>query len=125
MRNLCSLFVSHTFSITSCKLIWFLQWAHIFHLLASLVLQTSFTGNYNEYFGYATDIDAVVYLMLVNDVIHGLYPEAVSIGEDVSTFVSLFWSIFPWLKVELYVRVKLTHPLTQMVFSNHAIFKKY
>ncbi|XWS55971.1 hypothetical protein CRYUN_Cryun09bG0046200 [Craigia yunnanensis] len=47
-------------------------------------LQVAFTGNYNEYFGYATDIDAVVYLMLVNDMIHGLYPEAVIIGEDVS-----------------------------------------
>ncbi|KAB1221286.1 1,4-alpha-glucan-branching enzyme 1, chloroplastic/amyloplastic [Morella rubra] len=47
-------------------------------------LQVAFTGNYNEYFGFATDVDAVVYLMLVNDVIHGLYPDAVSIGEDVS-----------------------------------------
>ncbi|OAY72883.1 1,4-alpha-glucan-branching enzyme 1, chloroplastic/amyloplastic [Ananas comosus] len=47
-------------------------------------LQVSFTGNYNEYFGFATDVDAVVYLMLVNDLIHGLFPEAVIIGEDVS-----------------------------------------
>lgn len=47
-------------------------------------LQVAFTGNYTEYFGLATDVDAVVYLMLVNDVIHGLFPEAVSIGEDVS-----------------------------------------
>ncbi|KAL5976400.1 hypothetical protein ACLOJK_020731 [Asimina triloba] len=47
-------------------------------------LQVAFTGNYNEYFGFATDVDAVVYLMLVNDLIHGLYPEAVTIGEDVS-----------------------------------------
>jgi len=31
----------------------------------------------------ATDVDAVVYLMLANDLIHGLFPEAVSIGEDV------------------------------------------
>lgn len=44
----------------------------------------AFTGNYGEYFGFATDVDAVVYLMLVNDLIRGLYPEAVSIGEDVS-----------------------------------------
>lgn len=43
----------------------------------------AFTGNYNEYFGFATDVDAVVYLMLVNDLIHGLFPEAVTIGEDV------------------------------------------
>ncbi|XP_068661481.1 1,4-alpha-glucan-branching enzyme 2-2, chloroplastic/amyloplastic-like [Aristolochia californica] len=47
-------------------------------------LQTVFTGNYNEYFGFATDVDAVVYLMLVNDLIHGLFPEAVTVGEDVS-----------------------------------------
>ncbi|XP_072981462.1 1,4-alpha-glucan-branching enzyme 1, chloroplastic/amyloplastic-like isoform X2 [Typha angustifolia] len=47
-------------------------------------LQVAFTGNYNEYFGFATDVDAVVYLMLVNDLIQGLYPEAVTIGEDVS-----------------------------------------
>ncbi|KAL6841200.1 hypothetical protein ACP4OV_028973 [Aristida adscensionis] len=47
-------------------------------------LQVTFTGNYGEYFGFATDVDAVVYLMLVNDLIHGLYPEAVAIGEDVS-----------------------------------------
>ncbi|XP_074580303.1 1,4-alpha-glucan-branching enzyme 2-2, chloroplastic/amyloplastic-like isoform X2 [Curcuma longa] len=47
-------------------------------------LGVGFTGNYNEYFGYATDVDAVVYLMLVNDMIHALFPEAVTIGEDVS-----------------------------------------
>lgn len=43
----------------------------------------SFTGNYEEYFGFATDVDAVNYLMLVNDMIHGLFPEAIAIGEDV------------------------------------------
>ncbi|KAJ0039598.1 hypothetical protein Pint_27476 [Pistacia integerrima] len=37
-----------------------------------------------KYFGFATDVDAVVYLMLVNDLIHRLFPEAVTIGEDVS-----------------------------------------
>ncbi|KAG2406167.1 1,4-alpha-glucan-branching enzyme 1 [Vigna angularis] len=47
-------------------------------------LQVAFTGNYSEYFGMATDVDAVVYLMLANDLIHGLFPEAVTIGEDVS-----------------------------------------
>lgn len=44
----------------------------------------SFTGNYNEYFGYATDVDAIVYMMLVNDMLHGLYPQSVMVGEDVS-----------------------------------------
>jgi 1,4-alpha-glucan branching enzyme len=47
-------------------------------------LEVAFTGNYNEYFGFTTDVDAVIYLMLVNDLIRGLYPDAVSIGEDVS-----------------------------------------
>ncbi|PWA64409.1 1,4-alpha-glucan-branching enzyme 1, chloroplastic/amyloplastic [Artemisia annua] len=47
-------------------------------------LQVAFTGNYNEYFGLTTDVDAVVYLMLVNDLMHGLFPEVISIGEDVS-----------------------------------------
>ncbi|RWW45733.1 hypothetical protein BHE74_00048399 [Ensete ventricosum] len=58
-----------------------------------------FTGSYNEYFGYATDMDAMVYLMLVNDMIHGLYPEAVAIGEDVSER-QLIWLcrfLFMWL----------------------------
>ncbi|KAI8560109.1 hypothetical protein RHMOL_Rhmol04G0230100 [Rhododendron molle] len=50
-------------------------------------LQVAFTGNYNEYFGFATDVDAVVYLMLVNDLIHGLFPEAISIGEDKLEFL--------------------------------------
>ncbi|XP_051131607.1 1,4-alpha-glucan-branching enzyme 2-2, chloroplastic/amyloplastic-like [Andrographis paniculata] len=47
-------------------------------------LEMAFTGNYNEYFGLQTDVNAVVYLMLVNEIIHGLYPEAITIGEDVS-----------------------------------------
>ena len=55
-----------------------------------MILQVAFTGNYNEYFGYATDVDAVVYLMLVNDVIHGLFPEAVTIGEDVSYLIKTY-----------------------------------
>lgn len=60
-----------------------------------------FTGNYNEYFGYATDVDAVVYLMLVNDMIRALFPEAVIIGEDVSVlfiyFQYLFIFLYKWI----------------------------
>uniref|UniRef100_A0A1D2AGY8 1,4-alpha-glucan branching enzyme n=1 Tax=Auxenochlorella protothecoides TaxID=3075 RepID=A0A1D2AGY8_AUXPR len=47
-------------------------------------LQVAFTGNYDEYFGMATDVDAVVYLMLVNNTLHDLFPTAITIGEDVS-----------------------------------------
>jgi len=47
-------------------------------------LATTFTGNYDEYFGMATDVDAVVYLMLVNEMVKGFWPHAVVVGEDVS-----------------------------------------
>ena len=32
----------------------------------------------------ATDIEAVVYLMLMNKVLHDLFPTVITIGEDVS-----------------------------------------
>ena len=47
-------------------------------------LQMAFTGNYDEYFGMSTDLDSVVYLMLANDMIHSVFPKAITIGEDVS-----------------------------------------
>ena len=47
-------------------------------------LQMAFTGNYDEYFGLGTDLDSVVYLMLANDMIHSVFPKAITIGEDVS-----------------------------------------
>ncbi len=47
-------------------------------------LQMDFTGNYDEYFGMGTDLDSVTYLMIANDMIHSLFPNAVTIGEDVS-----------------------------------------
>ena len=47
-------------------------------------LSMAFTGNYDEYFGLSTDTDAVVYLMLMNNMVHDLFPHAITIGEDVS-----------------------------------------
>lgn len=38
-------------------------------------------GNYADYFGLATDADAVVYLMLANQVVHDLFPNAITVGE--------------------------------------------
>jgi hypothetical protein len=32
----------------------------------------------------ATDIEAVVYLMLMNQMVHDLFPSCITIGEDVS-----------------------------------------
>ncbi|ESR48590.1 hypothetical protein CICLE_v10000256mg [Citrus x clementina] len=47
-------------------------------------INMSFTGNYNEYFSEATDVDAVVYLMLANCLVHNIFPDATVIAEDVS-----------------------------------------
>ncbi|KAL4271873.1 hypothetical protein GQ457_13G019360 [Hibiscus cannabinus] len=47
-------------------------------------INMGFTGNYNEYFSEATDVDAVVYLMLANSLIHSILPDATVIAEDVS-----------------------------------------
>ncbi len=41
-------------------------------------------GNYDEYFGLNTDIEAVVYLMLMNTMLHDIFPSVVTVGEDVS-----------------------------------------
>ena len=43
-------------------------------------INMSFSGNYSEYFSPATNVDAVVYLMLANDLVHALLPQAVTIA---------------------------------------------
>eukprot|EP00871_Galdieria_phlegrea_P005356 jgi/Galph1/5821/GphlegSOOS_G4518.1 len=49
-----------------------------------------FTGNYSEYFGPQVDIDACIYLMLMNTFLHELYPQSfLSIAEDVSGMPTL------------------------------------
>jgi 1,4-alpha-glucan branching enzyme len=52
-------------------------------------LSVGFSGDYNEYFGPATDLDAVVYLMLANHLLHSLETPALSIAEDVSGMPTL------------------------------------
>lgn len=48
-----------------------------------------FTGDYNEYFGLQVDEDSIVYLMLANYMIHSLYPDCITIAEDVSGMPAL------------------------------------
>ncbi|XP_060819503.1 1,4-alpha-glucan-branching enzyme [Bombus pascuorum] len=43
-----------------------------------------FSGHYDEYYGLNVDVEGVVYLMLANHMLHCLYPEIVTIAEDVS-----------------------------------------
>jgi 1,4-alpha-glucan branching enzyme len=48
-----------------------------------------FSGDYREYFGYQIDMDGIVYLMLANDLIHFINPDAITIAEDVSGMPTL------------------------------------
>ncbi|KAF9109560.1 alpha-1,4-glucan branching enzyme [Mortierella sp. AM989] len=48
-----------------------------------------FSGNYQEYFGDTVDMEAVVYLMLANEMLHTLYPKSITIAEDVSGMPTL------------------------------------
>jgi len=51
---------------------------------------TGFSGGYHEYFGDQVDNEAVVYLMLANELINRLYPDsAITIAEDVSGMPAL------------------------------------
>lgn len=53
-------------------------------------INTAFSGNYEEYFGLSTNVDAVVYLMLANKLIHDLIPGGgISVAEDVSGMPTL------------------------------------
>ena len=42
---------------------------------------TGFSGDYREYFNIGVDLDAVVYLMLANHMLHELYPGMVTVAE--------------------------------------------
>lgn len=37
-------------------------------------INVGFTGRYGEYFGPQADVEAAVYLMLANELVHGLVP---------------------------------------------------
>ncbi|EST09425.1 Glycoside hydrolase, family 13, N-terminal [Kalmanozyma brasiliensis GHG001] len=50
---------------------------------------TGFSGGYHEYFGPSVDVEAVVYLMLANRLIHDVNPSAITIAEDVSGMPAL------------------------------------
>ncbi|EIE25420.1 starch branching enzyme [Coccomyxa subellipsoidea C-169] len=52
-------------------------------------INMSFSGDYKEYFSPATNVDAVVYLMLANVLVHELLPQAITVAEDVSGMPAL------------------------------------
>lgn len=50
---------------------------------------SGFSGGYHEYFGPGVDEEGVVYLMLANEMLHSIYPGAITIAEDVSGMPAL------------------------------------
>ncbi|KAJ3045072.1 alpha-1,4-glucan branching enzyme [Rhizophlyctis rosea] len=50
---------------------------------------TGFGGSYSDYFGGDVDNEAVVYMMLANDIMHTLHPHVLTIAEDVSGMPTL------------------------------------
>jgi len=50
---------------------------------------TGFSGGYHEYFGAGCDEEAIVYMMVANEMLHKLYPDTISIAEDVSGMPAL------------------------------------
>ena len=50
---------------------------------------TGFSGDYHEYFNMGVDMDALVYLMLANKMLHETFPFVVTIAEDVSGMPTL------------------------------------
>ena len=52
-------------------------------------INMAFSGNYNEYFSPATNVDAVVYLMLANDLIHQILPQVTSCTQSLTRAMCL------------------------------------
>ncbi|EAA64425.1 hypothetical protein AN2314.2 [Aspergillus nidulans FGSC A4] len=50
---------------------------------------SGFSGGYHEYFGPAVDDDGVMYLALANEMLHRLYPDCITVAEDVSGMPAL------------------------------------
>lgn len=50
---------------------------------------SGFSGGYHEYFGPAVDEEGVTYLTLANQMLHELYPDCITVAEDVSGMPAL------------------------------------
>ncbi|XP_068240503.1 1,4-alpha-glucan-branching enzyme [Palaemon carinicauda] len=48
-----------------------------------------FSGGYHEYYGLSVDVEALVYLMLANELLHNVSPDMITVAEDVSGMPAL------------------------------------
>ncbi|KAL6205461.1 hypothetical protein ACLB2K_022720 [Fragaria x ananassa] len=64
-----------------------------FHSLSSMMYThngfASFTGDLEEYCNQYVDRDALLYLMLANEILHALHPDIITIGEDATFYPGL------------------------------------
>ncbi|XP_057977494.1 1,4-alpha-glucan-branching enzyme 3, chloroplastic/amyloplastic [Malania oleifera] len=64
-----------------------------FHSLSSMMYThngfASFTGDIEEYCNQYVDKDALIYLILANEILHALYPNIITIAEDVTLYPGL------------------------------------
>ncbi|GAB2277765.1 1,4-alpha-glucan-branching enzyme 3, chloroplastic/amyloplastic [Dionaea muscipula] len=64
-----------------------------FHSLSSMIYThngfASFTGELEEYCNQYVDRDALIYLILANDILHALHPNIVTIAEDATNYPGL------------------------------------
>ena len=49
-------------------------------------IATTFTGDYNDYFGLDVDSEAISYLMVANYLLHEFYPNIITIAEVYPSF---------------------------------------
>jgi len=52
-------------------------------------ISEGFSGDYNEYFGLNVDTESFVYLALANRILHNMYPNMITVAEDVSGMPTL------------------------------------
>ncbi|KAM5456386.1 alpha-1,4-glucan branching enzyme [Microsporum audouinii] len=50
---------------------------------------TGFSGGYHEYFGHSVDDEGITYLALANEMLHRIYPNCITVAEDVSGMPAL------------------------------------
>ncbi|GMG26057.1 unnamed protein product [Aspergillus oryzae] len=64
--------------------------SHLFGVVIRLIgTYRGFSGGYHEYFGSSVDEEGVMYLTLANEMLHNLYPNCITVAEDVSGMPAL------------------------------------
>ncbi|XP_074310901.1 1,4-alpha-glucan-branching enzyme 3, chloroplastic/amyloplastic [Silene latifolia] len=79
------------------NLTWWIEEYHIdgfqFHSLPSMIYThngfATFTGDLEEYCNQYVDRDALMYLILANDILHALHPNIITIAEDATLYPGL------------------------------------